>query len=169
HEARVQTFQARLVYLISYLTATVLCVAYTAALISFLNVQKLTLPFTDFETLLEDGSYRLSAPVGSARLSYFQVYIPNCFLQSSPDPLRSQVYQKLIEPNLKDMPEQDSAGLKNLCECKKCGFITSYMMPEAVTKDFPCQIVAIPRAFYPLTSSILIGKHGRFKRAFDNL
>ena len=64
----------RILCLSSYIYI-ILYSAYTATLISFLNVQKLHLPFTGFRSLLEYGSFKLTAPRGSARISYFQVRI----------------------------------------------------------------------------------------------
>jgi hypothetical protein len=60
------------VYLTSYLVGYVLVAAYSAALVSFLAVQRDELPFTSFEGLLEDGTYKLGVTKG-AEVSYFSV------------------------------------------------------------------------------------------------
>jgi hypothetical protein len=57
----------------SYLTTTVLLAAYSAALISFMTVQNVKLPFTTFEELLQHGEYRLGTLQGTAHISYFNV------------------------------------------------------------------------------------------------
>lgn len=50
----------------------VLVAAYSAALVSFLTVQRGELPFTSFQGLLEDGTYKLGVTKG-AEISYFSV------------------------------------------------------------------------------------------------
>ena len=57
----------------SYVTTTVLLAAYSAALISFMTVQIVTLPFTTFEGLLQHDEYRVGILQGTATISYFNV------------------------------------------------------------------------------------------------
>lgn len=63
---------SRVVYLTSYVVGYVLVAAYSAALVSFLAVQRDELPFASFEGLLEDGTYKLGVTKG-AEVSYFRV------------------------------------------------------------------------------------------------
>jgi hypothetical protein len=72
----VQSSAIRAISVTSYLTATVVMAAYSAAFISYLTVQDLQLPFTTFEGLLNDGRYRLLAVNGTAQLNYFDVSTP---------------------------------------------------------------------------------------------
>jgi hypothetical protein len=60
------------VYFTAYAVGVVLVAAYSAALVSFLTVQRSELPFTSFEGLLEDGTYKLGVTKG-AEVSYFTV------------------------------------------------------------------------------------------------
>jgi hypothetical protein len=57
----------------SYVTTTVLLAAYSAALISFMTVQDIKLPFTTFRGLLEHGEYRMGTLQGTAHISFFNV------------------------------------------------------------------------------------------------
>ncbi|KAJ4445625.1 hypothetical protein ANN_12307 [Periplaneta americana] len=63
----------RIVYATSYLIGVVLQAAYSAALISYLTSQRIVLPFTTFQSLLELGTYRLAVLDRSAQLNYFDV------------------------------------------------------------------------------------------------
>ena len=63
----------RMIIVTSYVTTTVLLAAYSAALISFMTVQNVKLPFTTFEELLQHGEYRLGTLQGTAHISYFNV------------------------------------------------------------------------------------------------
>jgi hypothetical protein len=63
----------RLITLTSYFTAVVLLGAYSATLTSFLTIRHHDLPFTDFESLVNDGTYRVIVGSGSAHLNYFNV------------------------------------------------------------------------------------------------
>jgi hypothetical protein len=60
------------VYFTAYVVGLVLVAAYSAALVSFLTVQRSELPFTSFHGLLEDGTYKLGVTKG-AEVSYFSV------------------------------------------------------------------------------------------------
>jgi hypothetical protein len=73
HDTTPQTLASRMVYFITYLTAVVLFVAYSATFVSFLAVRQYDLPFADFKGLVEDGTYRLGMLSGSARINFFKV------------------------------------------------------------------------------------------------
>lgn len=49
----------RTIHLITYLTATTILAAYSAALISFLTVKTAYLPFTTMEGLIKDNTYKI--------------------------------------------------------------------------------------------------------------
>jgi len=63
---------SRIVYLTSYVVSMVILVAYSAALISFLTIQRTVLPFETLEEFLYDGTYSLQVLPG-AEMSYFHV------------------------------------------------------------------------------------------------
>jgi len=67
-----RSWPSRVVYFTSYLVGYVLVAAYSAALVSFLAVQRDELPFTSFEGLLEDGTYEMGVTKG-AEVAYFLV------------------------------------------------------------------------------------------------
>ncbi|PSN34668.1 hypothetical protein C0J52_19806 [Blattella germanica] len=69
-----KSWPSRIVFLTSFLIGYVLVAAYSAALVSFLTVQRSELPFTSFRGLLQDGTYKLGVTVG-AEISYFSVSI----------------------------------------------------------------------------------------------
>lgn len=49
--------------------------AYSAFLISFLTVDRPLLPFTDFESFIKDGTYRLKGVYFNFTITYFKVII----------------------------------------------------------------------------------------------
>jgi hypothetical protein len=57
------------------MTGMLLLGFYSAAFITHLTLTDPVLPFTDFEGLLKDGSYRLGMAQRSAPLDYFKVSI----------------------------------------------------------------------------------------------
>jgi hypothetical protein len=63
----------RMTILTSYLTTTVLLAAYSAALVSFITVQHVKLPFTTFEEMLQNGEYRLGTEQGTVLINIFKV------------------------------------------------------------------------------------------------
>ena len=68
-----RTVQGRLVYILSYTLGLVLLCAYSAAIISFLTVQKTTLPITNLEQLHQDKTYTVRAVRGSSTLEAMRV------------------------------------------------------------------------------------------------
>jgi hypothetical protein len=64
---------SRLVYLTTYLIALILFVAYSAAFVSHLAARRYEMPFTGFNDLLEDGTYKLGILSGSSRVDFFKV------------------------------------------------------------------------------------------------
>jgi hypothetical protein len=67
------TVQGRLVYIMSYTLGLVLLCAYSAAIISFLTVQKTNLPITTFEELYQEKTYTVRAVRGSSALEALRV------------------------------------------------------------------------------------------------
>jgi hypothetical protein len=89
----------RIVYLTSYMMSLVILVAYSAALISFLTVQRTVLPFETLEEFFYDGTYDLQILPG-AEISYFHVSYTSYHTIHSPLFLRvfynSKSYAKII-------------------------------------------------------------------------
>jgi hypothetical protein len=67
------TVQGRLVHILSYTLGLVLLCAYSAAIISFLTVQKTNLPITNLEQLYRDKTYTVRAVRGSSTLEALRV------------------------------------------------------------------------------------------------
>jgi len=68
------TVQGRFVYIMPYTLGLVLLCAYSAAIISFLTVQKTNLPFTTLEQLHQDKTYTVRAVRGSSTLEALRVW-----------------------------------------------------------------------------------------------
>jgi hypothetical protein len=66
----------RTVFVTIYLTGLLLLACYSAAFITNLTLREPALPFTDFEGLLKDGSYRLGMALVNEQLEYFKVSVP---------------------------------------------------------------------------------------------
>jgi hypothetical protein len=63
------------VCLTASLAAVVLLAAYSATFISFLAVRHSSLPFTTFEGILQDGTFKLGILERSVELSFFDVSV----------------------------------------------------------------------------------------------
>jgi hypothetical protein len=73
HEWTPWSWPCRLVCLTAYLAAVVLLAAYSGTFISFLTVRHSSLPFTTFEGILQDGTYKLGILERSVELNFFDV------------------------------------------------------------------------------------------------
>jgi hypothetical protein len=66
-------YSQRVLYVVTQLTALTMNTAYAAFLISFLTVQKFSLPFNSLRELIDIGSYRLGVLANSGQLNNFNV------------------------------------------------------------------------------------------------
>jgi hypothetical protein len=66
-------YSQRLLYLVTNVIALTVYAAYSAFLISFLTVQKFSLPFNSLRGLVDIGSYRLGVLANSAHVDDFKV------------------------------------------------------------------------------------------------
>jgi hypothetical protein len=67
------SWSSRLVYLTAYFIALVLFVTYSATFISSLAVSRQDLPFSTFEDILKDGTFKIGARAKSSHEDYFKV------------------------------------------------------------------------------------------------
>jgi hypothetical protein len=63
----------RLLFVVAQLTAVTVYTSYAAFLISFLAVQKFSLPFNSLRELIDIGSFRLGVLANSGQLNNFNV------------------------------------------------------------------------------------------------
>jgi hypothetical protein len=68
-----RTSSMRLAFVALYVTSFLLLSYYSAAFITDLTLQDPALPFTSFEELIEDGTYKLGMVRNSSTLDYFKV------------------------------------------------------------------------------------------------
>ncbi|PNF23956.1 hypothetical protein B7P43_G10051 [Cryptotermes secundus] len=117
-----QAWSCRLITLTSYFTAVILLGAYSATLTSFLAIRRHELPFTDFQSLVNDGTYRVIVASGSAHLNYFN---------SSRNLVLKQLYKQLIEPHVNDLPRSLDEGLERMCQHTKMAYVASDIFMRA--------------------------------------
>lgn len=56
----------RMIHLITHLTAIIILASYSAALVSFLTVETVHLPFSTMQGLIDDNTYKMGVFAGSA-------------------------------------------------------------------------------------------------------
>ena len=66
-----KSLSSRIIFLVSFLCGVTIYTAYSAKLISFLSVVKVTLPFTTLEELLASGQYSVGLTKGTADFGLF--------------------------------------------------------------------------------------------------
>ncbi|PSN55163.1 hypothetical protein C0J52_00639 [Blattella germanica] len=139
------------IYVTAYSIASVMFSAYSAALVSILAVQTDVLPFTTFQGLLDDGTYKLGVLEGSAQISY---------LDRTEDSTLRKVYEKLIAPQLSNMPSNVSVGLQRVCHNnKKYAFMVELANVWGLVRNLPCHVVRVPGTEIPSVISIVLPKN----------
>ena len=73
HATTLESYSSRLVYVTAYVAGLIIMAAYAATFVSFLTVQRYTLPFVDFEGLLKDGTYHVGIIRGTGYTEAFRV------------------------------------------------------------------------------------------------
>ncbi|XP_021923862.1 glutamate receptor-like [Zootermopsis nevadensis] len=149
----------RAISVTSYLTATVVMAAYSAAFVSNLTIQSLQLPFTTYEGLLKDGRFRLLAVSGTAQLNYFD--------QSS-NPLIEEVYETLMKPIKQSMPRSQAEGLQRLCSEDHIAFAGVETGVDSFKGQLACEIVRLPATAIPASMAMAITKGSPYKRILSH-
>ncbi|PNF16858.1 hypothetical protein B7P43_G06079 [Cryptotermes secundus] len=152
------SWPCRLVFLSASLAAVVLLAAYSATFISFLTVRHSSLPFTTFEGILQDGTFKLGILERSVELSFFD---------TATETVMQNVYNKLILPALEDAPPDTLAGLQRVCDQPKYGFVVDSTRAYSVLNNLTCDIVALPEAFIPATGTFVVAKHSPYRRLIN--
>ncbi|KAJ9585857.1 hypothetical protein L9F63_020499 [Diploptera punctata] len=148
----------RIVLLTAFLIGYVVVAAYSAALISFLTVQRSELPFTSFRGLLRDGTYKLGVTVG-AEVSYFS---------ESKNYIMRRLYAKLIAPRKDHFHENAIDGFMRVCGEDKYALVTSDIgMLRLQSGDVPCNIQKVPHTNIPGSVSIAITKGSPYRALFN--
>ncbi|XP_069700771.1 glutamate receptor 1-like [Periplaneta americana] len=132
--------------------------AYSAALISFITVDELKIPFQDFKELLRNGRYRMSIQAGTGQISYFE---------KSSNPMMRNVYHKLIHPHRKKFPRDIYEGLKALCSDSGLAFFAPELNVELYRPLLPCKIIRIPGTAIPAYLSMAITKGNPYKNILN--
>ncbi|PSN40739.1 hypothetical protein C0J52_16799 [Blattella germanica] len=160
HEGTPQSWPCRFMYLSAYLTAVVVLAAYSAIFISFLTVRHIYTPFTTFEDILREGTYKLGILQRSVELNFFD--------QTAKDSVLHDVYNQLILPTLDESISDTLTGLQRVCIEPNFGFVCDSTRAASVMNKVTCQLVAVSQAFIPATGTFIIGKHSPYRRIINN-
>jgi hypothetical protein len=69
-------------------------------------------------------------------------------LQKATDPLSKEVYEKLILPDIHNLPADYGDAFKRVCD-SKYAFMSSADMMRRFTTNLNCSVIALPRANIP--------------------
>ncbi|PNF26534.1 hypothetical protein B7P43_G13974 [Cryptotermes secundus] len=130
----------RMVCFTAHLCAAVLLAGYAGNYISVLSAGRpLQLPFTSFRGMLDHGSYRLGAMPRSAQLDFFD---------EATDPLSKEIYEKLILPDIQNLPLSYADAFKRVCD-SKYAFMSSPAMMRQFNRNLNCTFISLPQANIP--------------------
>jgi hypothetical protein len=81
-----------------------------------------------------------------------------------------QIYKDLIEPEVRSeaLPQNDLDGLRMLCDESRYSYLTLDTSLKGLEKEIPCNIVAIPRAFYTTALSMIVSKSSSYISLFSH-
>nr|XP_012235170.1 PREDICTED: glutamate receptor 3-like [Linepithema humile] len=119
----------RLAYFTIILTAVLIMTHYSAALVSFLTACNTILPFRTIDEFVNDGTYELIVPRGSADYDV----ITDIFLLK---------LKKLMKDESK-LPATLVDGFVQVCNEKNVAFMVLNVLKESVEMKTPCKLSAI--------------------------
>ncbi|PNF14716.1 hypothetical protein B7P43_G09342 [Cryptotermes secundus] len=147
-------YSQRALYLMAQLTALTVYTAYAAFLISFLTVQKFSLPFNSLRELIDIGSYRLGVLANSGQLNNFN---------NATDALMKEVYVKLIAPDKDQLPISIEEGMQRVCDIDNYAFMTSLDVVLGLLDRITCKLSSVLGASIPESLAMSIAKGSPYR------
>ncbi|PSN53199.1 hypothetical protein C0J52_04507 [Blattella germanica] len=144
----------RILYFSAHLTALVLSAAYSAQLISFLSIQTFSLPFNSLRELIDIGTYKLGVLANSGQLNNFN---------TANDSLMKEVYTKLIEPDIENLPVSIEEGMQYICKYNKYAFMTSLDVVLGLLDHISCELMSVLGASIPESLAMSIKKRSPYR------
>ncbi|XP_069675203.1 probable glutamate receptor [Periplaneta americana] len=143
----------RMILVTSCLTSVVLVGAYSATLTSFLTIQKLKLPFADFQGLLK-SNYELDVLEKSGEYNFFT---------NSKSPLIQEVYHRKLEQHETFLPSSAEQGLLRVCALKTRTYLCSGITAWPFLQQVNCSLVAIPADMFKATAAFGFVKNSPYR------
>ncbi|KAJ9575647.1 hypothetical protein L9F63_007476, partial [Diploptera punctata] len=131
------SYSTRILKLSTYWISVTILVSYSASLCSFLTLRNPVIPFSSFEELLHDGTYKLGILRYSSLLTYFQ---------DAKDPVLEEIYTKIIAPYNRSLPTSSLEGLQRACSDPKYAHMHSLEEVVKYVRILKCQIMLAPHA-----------------------
>ncbi|RLU16068.1 ObirIr14 [Ooceraea biroi] len=122
----------RIAYFTIFLTAILISAYYSAALVCFLTACTHVLPFRTIDEFVEDGSYKLIVPRGSADYD----------IVSSSTKSFSVKLMKLMKEE-SELPPFLINGFEQICTEKKLAYMVLNALKKSVEMRIPCKLSAI--------------------------
>ncbi|XP_068085174.1 probable glutamate receptor [Anabrus simplex] len=141
-----QALSCRVAFIVIYFMALILLASYSAILISFLTIQRLSLPFTDLQGLIEDGSYQMGVLRNSTEHRFFM---------NTSDEMMQQLYEKFMLPDPKNFPETDEIAFERVCSMK-FAFMIPFEYLSMIQSNISCSVVALPVKYFELNLSFVL-------------
>ncbi|XP_042222291.1 glutamate receptor 1-like [Homarus americanus] len=144
----------RMAFITILLTSVLLYNYYTSFLVSALTINKITLPFTDFQSMLKAGTHTFSFNGGGSLENYFR-YANN--------PVWQRVWRDMILTNPKSLTTVD--GLAQVLEGSHAFLINEVYF---YTKYYHCGFIALPGVHFPVQKSWPMRKNSPLFPLFDH-
>ncbi|KDR11384.1 glutamate receptor ionotropic, kainate 5-like [Zootermopsis nevadensis] len=159
HPTTPQSWPCRLVYITAYITFVILFAAYAAIFISFLAVQRYKMPFSDFQGILDIGTYGFCIPAIPVYTSMFE---------EATDPVLKQIYKTFIAPNTNSFPGSVLECMKRVCDEKTYVATVDSDEKRLYSDKLSCKLTAVPNAFFWVPASYIITKKSPYKKIFGH-
>lgn len=179
----------RSIHYVIHITSITVLAAYSAALVSFLTVQSVSLPFSSLQGLIEDKTYRLGIVKDSAeythlRVSNFIIFIFFLFIkkkkrqgwiikrnfsllafQDSEDITLKTVYNNYLSY---DYPKDVHSGLNKVCKSEKFAFMIKEHWVKMIERNLSCTLYTLDVAWIT-HAALQTTKSNPFREAMNQL
>lgn len=85
--------------------------------------------------------------------------------QQATDPALKQVYQRLIVPNINNLPKTMMEGFQRICDENNYAFAVDDELVSG--RQLSCDVIAVPYAFFRTPASMIVSKSCPYKKLFS--
>ena len=83
--------------------------------------------------------------------------------QLAQEGIEREIYKKLIEPFIHDLPASDTEGHKKVCADHNYAYFGSNLFKPTISLSIPCKVIPIPGNSYIIQWAFIISKNSHYK------
>ncbi|XP_069676592.1 uncharacterized protein [Periplaneta americana] len=78
------------------------------------------------------------------------------------------IFRRLVAPEMGSLPKSNAAGLHHVCARRHYAFLCPSITAAQLLPSLPCDVVPVPGASIPASSTMAVGKHSPHRRTINH-